>query len=362
MKRLMLTGLVAGAFLLNACAPVNYGTPYQTHSSVTVFHNSHGGGHYDQRRIRIDRELSRRHHRVAHIYRGDGRPGDLIEVTISSGRFYHQGRAWKYQPTTFRIAAGDIIRFPARGLDIDLFIRYQHGFLALDTDIFGNFSHTLGLSYAADWERGRSYRIHDNYFRNAHFKVKAMSPRNHHGVRRGHSYNQRSQEPRILIKKKRPHVQGRAGKRDASSIHRERTISRNPVTKDSQQKRVQELPERRAQKRSVPEGRGDQVSENHQNGAFAHKDAPVKPSVEGLKNQTVDRHRGKKVARQVRSEHQSDGQTADMHSSKGAVQNDKKSKSRTGRRTERNNGGHEYEDSPAIKRPWQAAARVPDRK
>ncbi len=183
MEKLILAILTISGLLISACAPVNYGPPYSTHSSVSVYHSSVGGGGYHaSRKARIDQELYNRHHRVAHIYRGEGQMGDLIEVTIAGGQYYYQGRSWSYRPATFRIASGDIIRFPAAGADIDLFIRYQNGFLALDTDIFGSFSQVVGMRYSPDWRAGRTYRIHDNHFKNAHFKVKALPPAKRHVI------------------------------------------------------------------------------------------------------------------------------------------------------------------------------------
>lgn len=186
MKKLEFSGLIALAFLVAACSPVIYDGPHQTHSSFSVYHHQNvaRGGHdmrHDRRKARIEQELYNRHLRAAHIYRGDGRMGQLIEVTVSSGRFYHKGKYWKYSPVTFRIAAGDIIRFPAADLDIDLFIRYQNGYLALDTDIFGSFSHSLlGISYRSDWVDGHSYHLDNAHFRDARVKVKALSPRKNH--------------------------------------------------------------------------------------------------------------------------------------------------------------------------------------
>jgi len=176
--------LIAGlaALLTSACAPIVYespqaGYPVYGHAPVIVTHqpNHHNARPYH---ARIESELARRHTHVAHIYNGYGRPGELVEINLRGGYLWHQGRRVHYSPISFMIAVGDIIRLPSGIIDVDLFVRYENGFISLDTDIFGSFGQTVAqVSFGRDWQRERQYRVDNRHVKGAKIIVKAVPPK-----------------------------------------------------------------------------------------------------------------------------------------------------------------------------------------
>lgn len=187
MKTHRLFSLLVLGLLTTACAPVIYETPY---ASQPVYQDSYAYPvpvvvQVDQwHKARIEQELSNRHRRAAAIYRGEGRPGELVEVYIQGGYFNHQGRRINYSPATFRIATGDIVRFPASGTDLELYVRFENGYLAMDTDVFGSFSYTrLDFNLATDNRRERNYRLSNDHIRDAQVVVRAVTPNGRHDNR-----------------------------------------------------------------------------------------------------------------------------------------------------------------------------------
>lgn len=185
---LMIAGLAA--LLTTACAPVVYESPQagypviiQDHAPVVVTHHPgyRNGKAHRQQHAHIERELARRHQHVTHIYNGYGQPGELVEINLQGGYLWHQGRRVHYSPINFMIAVGDIIRLPSGYLDVDLFVRYENGRIALDTDIFGRFSHTVAhLSFGNDWQRERHYKVDNRHMKGAKIIVKAVPPKHKH--------------------------------------------------------------------------------------------------------------------------------------------------------------------------------------
>ncbi len=183
--------LIAGlaALLTTACAPIVYESPQagypviiRDHSPVVVTHHPsrHEVNAHARHHARIERELARRHKQVAHIYGGYGQPDELVEINLQGGYLWHQGRKVHYSPISFMIAIGDIIRLPSGIVDVDLFVRYQNGRIALDTDIFGHFGNTVAhLTFESDWHRERHYRVDNRHLKGAKIIVKAVPPKHY---------------------------------------------------------------------------------------------------------------------------------------------------------------------------------------
>ncbi len=182
----LITGLAV--LLATACTPIVYdspqaGYPVIIHDNAPVIvthhptYNKHHKKHQRQH-ARIEQELTRRHKHVEHVYRGAGYPGELVEISLRGGYFWHQDRRITYSPISFTIAAGDIIRFPSSILNVDLFIRYENGLISLDTDIFGRFSHTVAnVSFGTNWQNERHYRVDNRHLKGARVTVKAVPPK-----------------------------------------------------------------------------------------------------------------------------------------------------------------------------------------
>lgn len=179
--------VVSGIFLWlgTACSPVIYEAPYGSYpgpgygrSSSTVIVNGPAsyGHHSHRQKHRIEQELARRHHRAAGIYHGEGRSGDLIQITIRGGHLYHQGRRINYHPISLRLAAGDIIRFPSSEPGVDIYILYEHGRLALDTDIFGGFHNTVTqVDFRQKHPKKHNFNINNQYLKGGRGVIEAVS-------------------------------------------------------------------------------------------------------------------------------------------------------------------------------------------
>lgn len=156
-----------------------------------------------QRQIEAEKIQRRRSH-IDAIYRGEGRYGELLRVTLEGGRLrLHRGHE-PYRPVSFRIAAGEtktVLVVGLRGRQGTLVVGYDGRALLLDESPDTHRFRSVRLDYEKAWEWGKTYhRLNDHgplELRGVTIRVTVLGapPRDRHAGRR---------PPVIVVRKPSP--------------------------------------------------------------------------------------------------------------------------------------------------------------
>ena len=336
--------LVSGLFLClgTACSPVIYEAPHgpyyghghSRHSSTVIVKVPTSYGHPSHRhgRHHIEQELARRHHKAAGIYRGEGRPWDLIEITIQGGYLYHQGRRIHYRPATFRLAAGDVIRFPSAEPGIDIYILYERGRLALDTDIFGGFPNTITrVDFRNKHHKSYNFSINNKHLKGGRGMVKQVILNQEH-PRRYEAKKEPRQRP--AVDHKLDHDKRRGGNTKIEDSRKSRTARRVEDRPQVIRDQPRDQPERRSNRHvEQSERRSSETKSNAASGNDSRRQPGDRKKKNVDKNPRQDRSQEKTrtVFEKVRKERSNFKKNGDEKSPKD--RKEKNSFTREDRRT-----------------------------